>query len=112
MWNQIVWCSHIRNPKSAIRNRLFMPVLTEDKRIIVPPPSRPDDGGRDGEGSGDSASSFPISKGQIGLWVLLTGIIMLFAGLSSAYIVLRGVPTWQNIAAAIAALAEYGSPDL
>jgi cytochrome c oxidase subunit 3 len=40
---------------------------------------------------------FPISKGQIGLWILLTAIIMLFAGLSSAYIVLRGVPDWQNI---------------
>ena len=53
------------------------------------------DGG-DG-GSGDSSSSFPISKGQIGIWILLTAIIMLFAGLSSAYIVLRGVPTWQNI---------------
>ena len=74
-----------------------MPVLTEDKRIIVPPPRRPDDGGRDGGGSGDSHSSFPISKEQIGLWVLLTGILMLFAGLTSAYIVLRGVPTWQNI---------------
>src|SRR5436309_1949537 len=74
-----------------------MPVLTEDKRIsIPPPPRRPDDGGNGG-GSGDSYSSFPISKEQIGLWVLLTAIIMLFAGLSSAYIVLRGVPTWQNI---------------
>src|SRR5437764_12718233 len=73
-----------------------MPVLTEDKRIIIPPPRPPDDGGRDG-GSGDSPSSFPLSKGQIGLWVLLTAIIMLFAGLSSAYIVLRGVPAWQNI---------------
>src|SRR5438552_11149315 len=73
-----------------------MPVLTEDKRIIIPPPRPPDDGGRDG-GSGDSPSSFPISKEQIGLWVLLTAIIMLFAGLTSAYIVLRGVPTWQNI---------------
>jgi cytochrome c oxidase subunit 3 len=74
-----------------------MPVLTEDKRIIVPPPRRPDDGGRDGGNSGDPHSSFPISKEQIGLWVLLTAIIMLFAGLTSAYIVLRGVPTWQNI---------------
>jgi cytochrome c oxidase subunit III len=74
-----------------------MPVLTEDKRISIPPPRRPDDGGRDGGGSGDSSSSFPISKEQIGLWVLLTAIIMLFAGLTSAYIVLRGVPTWQNI---------------
>ena len=38
-----------------------------------------------------------MSKGQIGTWILLTAVIMLFAGLSSAYIVLRGVPTWQNI---------------
>ena len=73
-----------------------MPVLTEDKRIIIPPPARPPDGGRDG-GSGDPPSSFPVAKEQIGLWVLLTAIIMLFAGLTSAYIVLRGVPTWQNI---------------
>ena len=29
--------------------------------------------------------------------MLLTGITMLFAGLTSAYIVLRGVPSWQNI---------------
>lgn len=31
------------------------------------------------------------------MWILLTAILMLFAGLSSAYIVLRGQPTWQNI---------------
>ena len=74
-----------------------MPVLTEDKRIIVPPPPRPPDGGNDRGGSGDPPSSFPVAKEQIGLWVLLTAIIMLFAGLTSAYIVLRGVPTWQNI---------------
>lgn len=74
-----------------------MPVITEEKRIIVPPPPVwPGDGGYDG-GSGDSDSSFPVSKQQLALWVLLTGIIMLFAGLTSAYIVLRGVPAWQNI---------------
>ncbi len=50
-----------------------------------------------GEGSSGSSSSFPISKGQVGIWILLTAIIMLFAGLSSAYIVLRGMPTWQRI---------------
>jgi len=33
----------------------------------------------------------------MGIWILLTAILMLFAGLSSAYIVLRGMPTWQNI---------------
>jgi cytochrome c oxidase subunit 3 len=75
-----------------------MPVLTEDKRLIIPPPRRPGDGGgKDDGGSGNSHSSFPISKQQVGLWVLLTAVIMLFAGLTSAYIVLRGVPSWQNI---------------
>ncbi len=38
-----------------------------------------------------------MSKGQLGLWIVMGGIVMLFAGLSSAYIVLRGVPDWQNI---------------
>src|SRR5437667_6375346 len=73
-----------------------MPVLTEERRRgRVPPPSPPRGDG--GDGPSDSESSFPISKGQIGIWILLTAIIMLFAGLSSAYIVLRGVPSWQNI---------------
>src|SRR6516162_6519940 len=74
-----------------------MPTLVEErKEVILPPPPPVDQGGGDG-GSGDSGSSFPISKGQIGTWILLTAILMLFAGLSSAYIVLRGQPTWQNI---------------
>src|SRR5438067_737191 len=74
-----------------------MPVITEERsKRITPPPVPPDDGGDNG-GSSDFGSSFPISKGQLALWVLLTAIIMLFAGLSSAYIVLRGVPAWQNI---------------
>src|SRR5882672_5526259 len=74
-----------------------MPVITDERRdIITPPPVFPGDGGRDGGGSGDFRA-FPISKYQIGLWILLTTIIMLFAGLTSAYIVLRGVPAWQNI---------------
>src|SRR5215469_16478924 len=72
-----------------------MPTLVEDrKEIILPPPPPVDHGGDD---SGSSGSSFPVSKGQIGIWILLTAILMLFAGLSSAYIVLRGQPTWQNI---------------
>src|SRR5947209_951721 len=77
-----------------------MPILTEDRRTgTVPPPPFKPSGGRGDDGSPDSgSSSFPISKGQLGLWILLTAIIMLFAGLSSAYIVLRGLPTWQNIA--------------
>ena len=77
-----------------------MPVLTDDRRpgTLPPPPIQPPPGGHGGDGSsGSGASSFPISKGQIGVWILLTAVIMLFAGLSSAYIVLRGVPDWQNI---------------
>jgi cytochrome c oxidase subunit 3 len=54
-------------------------------------------GGRGDDDSSNSGSSFPISKGQLGVWILLTAVIMLFAGLSSAYIVLRGVPAWQRI---------------
>src|SRR5437899_4729950 len=76
-----------------------MPTLIEERRGSPgspPPPVIPMDGGGDGD-AGESGSSFPISKGQVGLAVLLTAIIMLFAGLSSAYIVLRGVPSWQNI---------------
>jgi cytochrome c oxidase subunit 3 len=38
-----------------------------------------------------------VSTAQVGTYILLTAIIMLFGGLSSAYIVLHGVPTWQNI---------------
>jgi len=74
-----------------------MPIIVEEpRRVSPPPPVPPADRGGDGD-SGDSSSSFPISKWQVGIWILLTAIIMLFAGLSSAYIVLRGVPAWQNI---------------
>lgn len=73
-----------------------MPTLVEERKDIILPPPPPVDRGGD-HGSGDSFSSFPVSKGQIGIWILLTAILMLFAGLSSAYIVLRGQPTWQNI---------------
>src|SRR4051812_17754432 len=73
-----------------------MPTLVEERKgTVLPPPPPGNHGG--GEGSSDSSSSFPISKGQVGIWILVTAIIMLFAGLSSAYIVLRGMPTWQGI---------------
>jgi cytochrome c oxidase subunit 3 len=54
-------------------------------------------GGDDGDNNAGGGSSFPISKGQVGLWILMGTITMLFGGLSSAYIVLRGVPSWENI---------------
>ena len=73
-----------------------MPTLVEERKGIVLPPPPPIGHGGDG-GSDDSGSSFPLSKGQVGVWILVTAVIMLFAGLSSAYIVLRGQPTWQNI---------------
>src|SRR5438552_4842974 len=74
-----------------------MPIVIEERRrLSPPPPTQPAGHGGDGD-FGDSGSAFPISKGQIGLWILLTAVFMLFAGLSSAYIVLRGVPSWQNI---------------
>lgn len=71
-----------------------MSVLTQNRGRAgtVPPPPRDYDGG-----SGDSNNSFPVSRAYIATWVLLTAVIMLFAGLSSAYIVLRGVPEWQGI---------------
>lgn len=75
-----------------------MPTIVERERPggIVPPPVRPDTTGGNG-GSGDPESTFPISRNQVGVWILLGTIVMLFGGLSSAYIVLRGVPDWQNI---------------
>ena len=72
-----------------------MAVIT-DRKLGVPgwikPPGASGAGGR-----GGPDSSFPISPKEIATWFLMTGIAMLFAGLSSAYIVLRGVPTWENI---------------
>jgi len=71
-----------------------MSVLSQLRRrgTILPPPPTNYDGG-----SGNSGGAFPLSRAYIGMWVLLTAIIMLFAGLSSAYIVLHGLPQWQNI---------------
>ena len=71
-----------------------MSVLTQNRKrgSVLPPPPADYDGG-----SGDSGSSFPVSRAYVATWVLLTAVIMLFAGLSSAYIVLRGTPEWQNI---------------
>ena len=48
-------------------------------------------------GGGHSESSFPLSSREIATWLLIAGIAMLFAGFTSAYIVLRGVPSWEHI---------------
>ena len=75
-----------------------MPILTHGQRRRsggIAPPLWPDAFG--GDGQPEEPGSFPVSKGYLAIWILLTAITMLFAGLSSAYIVLRGVPSWQNI---------------
>jgi len=71
-----------------------MSVLSQLRRrgSILPPPPTNYDGG-----SGDSGSSFPLSRAYVATWILLAAVTMLFAGLSSAYIVLHGLPQWQNI---------------
>ena len=76
-----------------------MSTILEKKRqsdTVPPPPVVTGGNGGGDDGSGDG-SSFPISKAQVGLWILMGTIVMLFGGLSSAYIVLRGVPSWENI---------------
>jgi len=76
-----------------------MPVLTENKKTggIISPPRWPNEYSG-GDGSGESGSNFPLSRAQLGMFGLLAAATMLFAGLTSAYLVLRGVPTWENLA--------------
>ena len=64
-------------------------------------PPQPPAGSGDGSGGGgswESGAGFPISKGRLGVWLLLTGITMLFAGLGSAYIITSSVPWWEAVA--------------
>ena len=85
-----------------------MSVVTEEiKRVeghedLIDIGSTPPPAARNGDGgsgnTGEPFSAFPVSKDQLGLWLALTAIAMLFAGLSSAYIVMRGAPAWQNVA--------------
>jgi len=72
---------------------------TEEKLAIgsAPPPAWPRSRDDDGDPL-DPGSTFPVSRGRLGLWLLLGSIVMLFGGFSSAYIVLRGIPSWQNVA--------------
>jgi cytochrome c oxidase subunit 3 len=62
-----------------------MSVLTQDK-------------GNLGGGQPSIPSRFPLTPAEVGMWILITIVVMLFAGLSSAFIVMRGAPTWQNVA--------------
>ena len=71
-----------------------MAVISQQRRrgTILPPPPSNFDGG-----SGGGWSSFPISRAYLATAILLTAVLMLFAGLFSAYFVLRGLPQWQYI---------------
>ena len=87
-----------------------MPTITEDATTIrVPEPVQPLDGfgppprTPDEDGGGEDPRpgwrpAFPVSRGRLVLWLVLTVVVMLFAGFSSAYIILRGAPAWQNVA--------------
>jgi cytochrome c oxidase subunit 3 len=76
-----------------------MPVITEQKRTgdIIAPPRWRDPFGGGGDRGGSEGGSFPVSKEQLATWMVLTGVTMLFAGLSSAFVVLHGSPSWQSI---------------
>jgi len=54
-------------------------------------------GGNGGGGFPERFASFPVSKERLGVWLLLTGITMLFAGLASAYIITSRTPFWQSV---------------
>jgi cytochrome c oxidase subunit 3 len=87
-----------------------MPTITEDATTIRTPekpdlrdgfgapPHPPEKGGGGDDGCSGGGPAFPVSKGRLLLWLVLAVVVMLFAGFSSAYIVLRGVPAWQNVA--------------
>lgn len=52
--------------------------------------------GPGGRGKGDSGGSFEDRKYRIGMWVALFGIVMLFASLTSAYILRRAHLTTEG----------------
>jgi cytochrome c oxidase subunit III len=61
------------------------------------PPAWPPVARGGGDDGGAADSSFPVSPKELATWFLLTGIGMLFGGFASAYIVLRGVPSWESV---------------
>ena len=72
-------------------------VIERDETSFGPPAEPPDDPGGGDDGHGRSGPTFPISKAKVLLWMILAVAVMLFAGLTSAYIVLRSAPSWQNV---------------
>jgi cytochrome c oxidase subunit 3 len=85
-----------------------MPTVTEEIRTTTvvdreretgfgPPAAPPSDPGGGDDGRGGRGPSFPVSKARVLLWMILAVAVMLFAGLTSAYIVLRSAPSWQSV---------------
>ena len=63
-----------------------------------PPPGGDAGGGNGGgRGGGGRYASFPVSKERLVMWLVLTGITMLFAGITSAYIITSGTPMWRDV---------------
>lgn len=59
--------------------------------------NRNGDGGFDGEGSGGSGENEPLISAQLGVWIFLGVIAMLFTCFASAYIVRRAGADWRQI---------------
>lgn len=65
--------------------------------IAVRPPSG-EDGRRNGfGGGGELREEFRIPSAQLGLWIFLGTVTMLFAGFTSAYLVRQAGPDWQPL---------------
>src|SRR6266550_526483 len=75
-----------------------MPVISEEikKGGIVPPPVAPENGG-DGGGPGDSGSAFPITKGQLAMWILLATIVAPPAGWRDESLGIRQWRVWRRV---------------
>jgi cytochrome c oxidase subunit 3 len=76
-----------------------MATITKEKRkvpsdIFVGDPG----GGGNGGGSwGSGGESLPISSAQLGMWLFLGAVTMLFAGFTSAYIIHSSADTWRPL---------------
>lgn len=61
---------------------------------MPPPPVR--GGGDDGRGDGDPDYGRRLRRVRVGLAIGLTSVVMIFVSLTSAYIVRRGLPTFDD----------------